>query len=111
MLEEMKLKDVITLISAIEGDKKKNQDDMWKVGNAYFIRTVTMHLIGKLERVTDKELLLSKAVWVADSGRFNNALLTGVLSEVEPFVEDVIVNRGSVIDATVWTHKIPDQVK
>ena len=80
---------------------------MFEVGEKYFIRTVTMHVVGKLEKMDDKELLLSSCAWVADSGRFHNALKDGTLSEVEPFVDDVIVNRTAVIDATKWRHALP----
>jgi hypothetical protein len=108
--DEMKLKDIITLVNALKGEQNKGSS-LWVIGRSYFIRTVTMHLIGKLEIINDSELLLKDAVWVADSGRFNKALKTGELDEVEPFVNDVIVNRSSIIDATVWDHKIPDEVK
>ena len=79
----------------------------WKMGKNYFIRTVTMYLLGELIFVGDKELVLKNASWVADTGRFSNALKDGTLLEVEPFVEDVIVNRGSIIDATIWLFELP----
>lgn len=84
--------------------------DFWKIGEKYFIRTVTMHSIGELVSFNDKELLLSHACWVADSGRFNNALKTGELSEVEPFEADIIVNRSAIVDATLWRHDLPREV-
>ena len=87
--------------------KKVSKESIWQIGKAYFIRTVTMHLIGELSVITDKELVLKKASWIADSGRFHDALKTGKLSEVEPFINDVIVNRESIIDATLWSHEIP----
>lgn len=83
----------------------------WILGKAYFIRTVTMHLIGELSDLTDKELLLKKAVWVANSGRFHDALKDGTLDEVEPFVTDVILNRESIVDACEWIHPIPKDQK
>lgn len=104
MLEEMKLKDIMQLLDSL---KVNNKDDMWKIGENYFIRTVTMHLTGKLIAITDKELLLQNASWIADSGRFHDALKNGEFEEVEPFVNDVIVNRNSIIDATIWGHDLP----
>ena len=79
-------------------------DSHWVVGDAYFIRTVTHHLVGKLEKVTAQELVLSGAAWVADDGRFNETIAKGTVSEVEPYPDDalVIVGRGSLIDATKW---------
>lgn len=83
----------------------------WVVGRAYFIRTVTMHVVGRLEAVHQNELVLVDAAWAADSGRFNNALKTGALAEVEPFVDSVIIGRGSIVDATQWRHALPRETK
>lgn len=90
---------------------KQPDSHPFKVGESYLIRTVTMIVLGKLEKVFATELVMSSASWVADTGRFYDALKTGELSEVEPFTNDVIVGRGSIIDATVWTHKLPTEQK
>jgi len=83
----------------------------WQIGKSYYIRTVTMYIVGKLEAVYETELVLSSASWVANSGRFHDALKGGVskLDEVEPFPADqsVIVGRGALIDATIWAHDLP----
>ena len=106
----MKLKDVMQLVEMLKA-KPDVRDEFWCVGKAYFIRTVTMHLIGNLKAINEKEMLLDNAVWVADSGRFHDALKTGKLNEVEPFVNPVIVNRASVVDATEWQHAVPKEQK
>lgn len=78
------------------------QHGPWELGKAYFIRTVTMHLHGILVDVTEHELVLINAAWIADSGRFHD-FITGKAqpNEVEPFVkhQPVIVGRGALIDA------------
>ena len=81
------------------------------IGKKYFIRTATYHVVGKLEYIYPKELVLSSASWIADSGRFNAALVSGNFNEIEPFVNNVIVSRGGIIDATEWTHELPLKVK
>jgi hypothetical protein len=83
----------------------------YSVGSNYFIRTVTHHLTGRLIKVTSKELVLADAAWIADDGRFYDALKTGKLNEVEPFPGEVIVGRGSLIDACVWNHDLPREQK
>ena len=90
---------------------KPAQDSPFRIGESYLIRTVTMIVLGKLESVGEKELVMSSASWVADTGRFYDALKKGKLNEVEPFTDDVIVGRGSIIDATIWTHKLPKEQK
>lgn len=76
------------------------------VGTQYFIRTVTMIVVGKLKAIHDNELVVTDAAWVADTGRFSDALKKGesVINEIEPFPDDVIVGRNAIIDATIWSH-------
>lgn len=77
-----------------------SNDSHWKVGKIYLIRTVTMIQAGRLIAVTDKELVLEDAAWIADTGRFSDALKSCEFSEVEPFPDgEVIVGRGAIIDA------------
>lgn len=82
----------------------------FEIGKSYFFRTVTYHLVGRLAGIDGDFLLLEEASWVADSGRFMNALQQGVLSEVEP-VGDAIVNQQSICDAFPWRHKLPKEQK
>ena len=56
------------------------------LGKNYLIRTVTMFYTGRLLSVTDSDIVLGDAAWIADTGRFYNCLKEGTLSEVEPFV-------------------------
>ena len=83
----------------------------FEIGKSYFIRTATYHVVGKLVNIYTNELVLGSASWIADSGRFNAALVSGELQEIEPFVNNVIVSRGGIIDATEWTHELPLKVK
>ena len=80
---------------------KTHDDGHWKIGKNYLIRTVTMIQSGRLVAVTDKELVLEDAAWIADTGRFSKALEDlDALKEVEPFPEgQVIIGRGALIDA------------
>ena len=72
----------------------------WEVGAIYLIRTVTMIDTGRLVAVTPQELVLEDAAWIADTGRFSDALKSLSFNEVEPFPDGkVIVGRGGIIDA------------
>lgn len=83
------------------------ENSHWHVGKNYFIRTVTHHIVGRLMKVTSQELVVEDAAWIADDGRFHEALKSGKFSEVEPFpVGEVIIGRGSLIDATKWNHEL-----
>lgn len=72
----------------------------YEIGQPYLIRTVTMIDIGRIVDVTAQEIVLEEAAWVADTGRFADALKSCKFNEVEPFPDGrVIINRASVIDA------------
>lgn len=83
------------------------QDDVaapWVIGKIYLIRTVTMIDTGILVAATDKELVLEEAAWIADTGRFSDAVAKAEFNEVEPFPAGrVILNRSCVIDAVEIT--------
>jgi hypothetical protein len=79
-------------------------------GEAYFIRTVTYHLVGRVKHVLRDYLILEEASWVADSGRFMQAIMDGTLSEVEP-VGTAYVSLGSITDAFPWGHDLPARQK
>jgi len=110
-INKLTIGEIKEINSLIGNNAKIQEKSMFEVGKAYFIRTVTMHLVGKLIGINNKELLLKDASWVADSGRFHDALKTGELNEVEPFVDDVIVNREAIVDATFWRHLLPNVQK
>jgi hypothetical protein len=75
-------------------------DDVWEIGANYLIRTVTMIDTGRLVAVTDRELVLEDAAWIADTGRFADAIAMSKFEEVEPFPDGrVIIGRGAIIDA------------
>lgn len=85
-----------------------NLGDM--VGGKFFFRTVTYHLTGKVVKVIGNILELKDAAWIADSGRFNEAIKNGTLSEVEP-VGKAYINIQSVTDFFPWKHPLPMKVK
>lgn len=88
------------------------QKGVWQIGKHYVLRTVTMIDVGKLIEVTDKELVLENASWIADTGRWNEFLSKGNYDESEPFPDGkVIVGRGSIIDAMIWKHGEVRKVK
>jgi hypothetical protein len=82
----------------------------FKVGDSYFIRTVTYHFVGTIKEIVGKWIMLKDASWVADSGRFNVALEKGELSEVE-YMDKTILNMDTITDVTPWNNKLPKESK
>ena len=111
-IDNLTVKEIKHIQSLLNSNGGKSEHP-YKIGKNYFIRTVTHHLTGKLTKVTAKEIVLEDAAWIADDGRFMNALKEGKLNEVEPFPsgEEVILGRGAIIDAVIWTHPLPREQK
>ena len=82
-----------------------------QVGNKVLIRTVTHYHTGKIVEINPDHLVLEKAAWIADTGRFSTAILTGTLNEVEPFKDPVAIFKGAIIDVTGWKHDLPEMQK
>lgn len=99
---EISLTELQTLIS-----NGSRQTHSLKIGTNYFIQTVTFFYTGRLVAVTDTDIVLEDAAWIADTGRFADCLQTGKLLEVEPFRDPAIIGRGVFVAATVWPHPLP----
>lgn len=90
----------------------KGESSFFKIGKAYLIRTVTMINTGEVVAVNDQEILLKSAAWIADTGRYYDALSKGELKEVEPYPNGVcIIGRGAIVDAAEWTNDLPRSQK
>jgi hypothetical protein len=85
-----------------------NYEDL--VGSKFYFRTVTYHSVGEVKKIVGRFAYLKNASWIADSGRFNEAIKNGTLSEVEP-VGDAFVNLDTVVDFFPWKHALPKEVK
>jgi hypothetical protein len=102
------IKEIQTLNSG-----QPSEANPFEVGKAYLIRTVTMTWCGRVVKSTGQFLSLDDAAWIADTGRYSEAISKGssVLNEVEPAEGIVIVGLGSVVDAVEWSHSLPLCVK
>lgn len=97
---------------AIFGETAKPATTAYKIGQSYFIRTLSYHYTGRCVRITPSELVLEEAAWIADSGRFADALESGELDEVEPYpAGELIINRSVIVDAWAWSHPLPRNQK
>lgn len=70
-------------------------------GQTVVIRTVTMIVCGRYMSSDGTFIAVTDAAWIADSGRWADALKSGEFAEVEPFPSGtVLVGIGGVIDIT-----------
>ena len=98
-INDMKVGEFVELMGLLKQPLQRD-DTAWEIGKNYLIRTVTMIDTGKLVAVTEHELVLEDAAWIADTGRFAQAVEAAEFGEVEPFPKGrVVIGRGSIIDA------------
>ena len=91
------------LLNDVDAREVKSYQDL--VGESYFFRTVTYHLIGEVKQVVGRFVHLKKASIVFDSGNFSTAIKAGTLTEVE-YVGEAFVNLDSVTDFFPWKHSL-----
>lgn len=71
----------------------------FEIGSVYLIRTVTMIQVGRVVAASKQYVMLEDAAWVANTGRFADALKKWQFSEVEPFPDGLVgVSCGSIVD-------------
>ena len=87
------------------------------IGKCFFFRTVSYHILGRVKSVIDVcgtkfFLLETGSSWVADSGRFSEAINNGCLNEVEVIKKsNHLVNPDSCVDILEWNHPLPTETK
>ena len=92
---------------------ESNQDQHpYEIGANYFIRTVTHYFTGRLVAVYPQELVIEEAAWIADTGRYADAIKSGNFSEVEPYpAGEVGIGRGSIVDFCKVEFVLPREQK
>ncbi len=84
-------------------------------GKHVLVRTITHYYTGTLAGQIDGPHMswfeLDDAAWIADTGRFSEALAEGTLAEVEPYPGTCFVNAGTVVDVCEWPHELPRSKK
>lgn len=97
-----------TVLALVQGLNKPKTHSL-EVGRCYLFRTVTYHSIGRVTRITDLDIELEDASWVASSGRYSTALEEGKLEENEkiPAGKPHFLMLAAIVDFDVWDHPVP----
>jgi hypothetical protein len=77
------------------------------VGAKVFVRSVTHYYTGRIVHIDKDTIELADAAWIADTGRFSDALTRFTLNEVEPFPAGVALGRGAIVDVSPWAGDLP----
>lgn len=104
-LNEMTIGEAREIAALFTARNMQTETTAYEVGKNYFIRTVTHHYTGKLVELHNRELVLTQAAWIADDGRFADAMKSETFNEVEPWPAEkrVIIGRDTILDSTQIT--------
>lgn len=85
----------------------------YPVGKNVIVRTVTMIYTGKLEQVTETDLVLVSCSWIPETERFMQFVADGMVRECEPYPEGlpVYINRGALLDMCELKKDLPRSQK
>lgn len=110
-IDKLTIGELKELTSLLNTNTTAKAELPFEIGGKYFIRTVTYFATGKVKKIVGKFLVLDEAAWIADTGRFSDAMSKGIMEEVEPVNTDMILNTDSIVDAFVWEHKLLKEQK
>ena len=85
-------------IDDLKGLLSGNSGTPFRIGQKLFMRTVTYHITGEVVAIDGDFLTLKGAAWIADSGRFSDAIKSCEFSEVEPLPDGWMVNVTAITD-------------
>lgn len=78
-----------------------SESAMLEIGKIYLVQTATgFWMAGKVSLETSTYYVLEKAAWIADTGRFHQAVKLSEFSEVEPLARDLLLTKQSIVMAT-----------
>lgn len=85
--------------------------DILEKSDAVFIRTVTHYFIGIVVEYNKRWIALTRASWVADTGRLSEFLAKGTADhttiEVYPGQGNALISVGAIVDVIPWVHELP----
>lgn len=113
-IEELTLKQIREISTLINGSAPQpTATNNYPVGKNVIVRTVTMIYTGKLDHVTDTDLVLVDCSWIPETERFMQFVAEGKVKECEPYPDGlpVYINRGALLDMCELRNDLPRSQK
>jgi hypothetical protein len=113
-IEELTLKQIREISSLINASSPQPKTaSNYPVGKNVIVRTVTMIYTGRLEQVTDSDLVLVDCSWIPETERFMQFVAEGKVKECEPYPDglNVYINRGALLDMCELKKDLPRSQK
>lgn len=91
-------------------EKGENVEPLLKVGECYFVKTVSDYYLGRLVSLTHDWMEMTEASWIPDTGRFNEFIRTGQPRENEPMAHGCLISIGAITAVSPWPHPLLPEV-
>ena len=84
-------------------------ESQYPIGLNVIVRTVTMIYTGRLQQVTQTDLILVDCSWIPETDRFMQFVANGAVRECEPYPDGlpVFINRGALLDMCELRKDLP----
>lgn len=114
-IDKLTIGELKELKGFLGGDAKNKKSISYEVGKSYLIETVTKYYLGRVKEITDYEIVLENAAWIADTGRYSTALEKGLEgidnSEIEIITNNPAITITGIIMGVEYSHKLPTTTK
>ena len=112
-IDELTLGQIKEIQLLLGSQHKDEANNVYPVGKNVIVRTVTMIFTGKLERVTNSDLVLTQCSWIPETSRYAQFVASGEVNECEPYPDDlrVYINRGALTDLCELKASLPRSQK
>ena len=113
-IEDLTLKQIREITSLVSGGNPQPKCvSNYPVGKNVIVRTVTMIYTGRLDHVTDTDLVLVDCSWIPQTERYMQFVAEGKVKECEPYPDGlpVYINRGALLDMCELKEDLPRSQK
>ena len=112
-IDDLTLKQIREIQALSTDIPRANVQSNYPVGKNVIVRTVTMIYTGRLEQVTDSDLVLIDCSWIPETDRFMQFVAEGKVRECEPYPDGlpVYINRGALLDMCELKKELPRSQK
>lgn len=94
-------------VKPIKGWSSAKKEHAFEVGKRYLFQTVTLYWLGTIVGITEGEIVITDAAWVADMGKASSFFGGNDPNESEslPAGKEMILSRGALVAVIEAQHK------
>jgi len=104
-MNDISMSDFFKMMEMFNG--KSEDQSTFKVGERWVFRSVTHYNVGTITKVDSNFITLEQALWVANTGEYDDFLVDGKIERYKAYPGKVVINLGALCDAAPFDHDLP----